>query len=219
MFDRRAFLMLGATSLLGACAGVSGPLGGATSGPKILYGPKDEKFKVPPVDLSRIDSQFWRQVVDDPTGEAPGTIVIAPDQRFLFLVMEGGKARRYGVGVGREGFLWAGKATIQRKAKWPTWTPPADMIARDPRSAQFAHGMPGGPSNPLGARAMYLYQGGRDTLYRIHGTNEPYTIGHAMSSGCIRMLDADVIDLYDRVPVGTKVVVLPSKGTAIALGS
>ena len=111
---------------------------------------------------------------------------------------------RYGIGVGREGFAWLGKA------EWPTWTPPAETIARDPEAAEWAGGMQGGPDNPLGDRALYLYQGERDTLYRIHGTNEPWTIGHAISSGCIRLLDADVIDLYQRVPVGTRVVVRPS---------
>jgi lipoprotein-anchoring transpeptidase ErfK/SrfK len=112
------------------------------------------------------------------------------------------------VGVGKEGFEWAGIATIGRKVEWPTWTPPGDMIARRPELAQYSGGMPGGPDNPLGARAMYLYAAGRDTLYRIHGTNEPQSIGQAASSGCIRMLNEEVIELYDQVPVGTKVIVL-----------
>lgn len=122
--------------------------------------------------------------------------------------MKDGEAMRYGVGVGREGFAWAGRARIRRKAEWPKWTPPAEMIKRRPDLAKYRNGMPGGPDNPLGARALYLYQGSRDTLYRIHGTNEPWTIGQAMSSGCIRLLNDDVKDLYNRVGLGTRVVVL-----------
>jgi len=122
-----------------------------------------------------------------------------------------GRAVRYGVGVGREGFGWSGSARVARKAEWPTWTPPADMIKRQPEVAKFAHGMPGGLENPLGARALYLYQGNRDTLYRLHGTNDPSSIGHAMSSGCIRLLNQDIIDLYRRAPVGSPVVVLSTR--------
>ena len=155
-------------------------------------------------------SQFHRQIVRDPTGEAPGTIVVDPGQRFLYLVQADGRARRYGIGVGREGFGWSGTATIGMKREWPKWYPPVEMQARDERARQYANGMDGGTDNPLGARAMYLFQDGKDTLYRIHGTNEPQSIGKAVSSGCIRMLNADVIDLYDRVPIGTKVVVLPA---------
>ncbi len=117
---------------------------------------------------------------------------------------------RYGIGVGRQGFGWSGAASIQRKQEWPNWNPPVEMQARDEKARLWAHGMPGGPENPLGARALYLYQNGRDTLYRIHGTNEPHSIGRAVSSGWSRMLNADIIDLYERVPVGTRVVVLPS---------
>ena len=128
--------------------------------------------------------------------------------RHLYLIEDRGRAIRYGVGVGREGFAWSGEARIGRKATWPTWTPPAQMIRRDPSLAQHAGGMPGGPANPLGVRALYLYQGKRDTLYRLHGTNEPASIGKAVSSGCINLLNRDAIDLYERVPVGTKVVVV-----------
>lgn len=156
----------------------------------------------------RVPKQFRRQVVSYETREKPGTIVVDPANRFLYLVMQDGQAMRYGVGVGREGFAWAGRARIRRKAEWPRWTPPASMIKRRPELAKYRGGMEGGPDNPLGARALYLYQGGRDTLYRIHGTNEPWTIGQAMSSGCIRMVNKDVEDLYDRVKMGTRVVVL-----------
>ncbi len=154
--------------------------------------------------------QFRRQEVVDPTGAAPGTIVVDPAHRYLYLVEEGGMALRYGVGVGRAGMEWSGKANVAFKREWPRWTPTKDMIARDPKLySPWADGMDGGKGNPLGARALYLFEGGKDTLYRIHGTNEPASIGKAMSSGCIRMMNDDVIDLYNRVPVGTPVVVLP----------
>jgi lipoprotein-anchoring transpeptidase ErfK/SrfK len=145
-----------------------------------------------------------RQVVAYPTNEPAGTIVIDPAHTFLYLTLGGGRALRYGVGVGREGFGWSGTETIVRKAEWPDWIPPAAMIARQPYLPRW---IGGGPGNPLGARAMYL--GGTD--YRIHGTNDPDSIGKHMSSGCIRLLNADVIDLYSRVSVGTKVIVLPDR--------
>jgi lipoprotein-anchoring transpeptidase ErfK/SrfK len=151
-----------------------------------------------------VDPKFRRTTVENPTGEKPGTVVIDTAQRFLYLVQADGKALRYGVGVGREGFLWKGTATIGRKAEWPGWTPPPAMRKRQPGLPGH---MPGGINNPLGARAMYLHKGGRDSMYRIHGTNEPRTIGQAMSSGCIRMNNDDVIDLYSRVGSGTRVVV------------
>ena len=146
-----------------------------------------------------------RVVVADPTGEAPGTITVDTENRYLYLSMAGGQAMRYGVGVGREGFEWSGNARIGRMAEWPAWTPPAAMLKRRP---DLPRHMAGGLDNPLGARAMYLYSGYRDTMFRIHGSNEPWTIGQAVSSGCIRMLNADVEDLYSRVRVGSKVVVL-----------
>ena len=141
-----------------------------------------------------------REIVDYPTKQRPGTIVIDSAERRLYFVMADGKAMRYGVGVGRPGFDWAGTQTISRKQEWPTWTPPASMLKRRPDLPRF---MAGGPDNPMGARALYL----GSTLYRIHGSNEPETIGQAVSSGCIRMLNEDVIDLYDRARVGTRVVV------------
>ena len=148
-----------------------------------------------------IAPEFRRQVVDYSGRHAPGTIVVDTGRRFLYLVEPGGKAIRYGVGVGREGFSWKGTETLTRKAQWPSWRPPEAMLRRQPDLPRF---MEGGPDNPLGARALYL----GSTLYRIHGTNEPHTIGQAMSSGCIRMLNEDVIDLYNRVRVGAKVVVM-----------
>jgi lipoprotein-anchoring transpeptidase ErfK/SrfK len=168
----------------------------------------DGRFVVDALDFSEIDPDYLRAVVPYRGPERPGTIVIDPREKYLHLVRDDGTAIRYGVGVGREGFGWSGRATIKRKAAWPTWTPPYEMTLRDEEAAKWASGMPGGPENPLGARAMYLYQGDKDTLYRIHGNNDPSSIGHAVSSGCIRLLNQDVIDLYDRVPVGTPVVVL-----------
>ncbi|GLK78643.1 L,D-transpeptidase [Methylopila turkensis] len=180
-----------------------------------IYGPRpDEKFPVPGINWRNLHPAVLRRSMTDPTGERPGTIVVDPDARLLYLVLENGRAMRYGVGVGKQGMEWNGRATIQRKAAWPTWTPTRDMISRDPAlNAKWAGGMPGGLDNPLGARALYLYQGGRDTMYRIHGTNAPRSIGRAMSSGCVRMLNQDIIDLYERVSTGAQVVVLPASRT------
>lgn len=149
----------------------------------------------------RMDPRFERQQVDYHTKEPPGTIVIDTPNHFLYLVEEGGKAMRYGIGVGRAGFTWSGVHTVSAKKEWPDWVPPKEMLERQP---YLPHFMSGGPNNPLGARAMYL----GSTLYRIHGSNEPWTIGHNVSSGCIRLRNSDVMDLYDRVKVGTKVVVM-----------
>lgn len=157
--------------------------------------------------VNGLDPKYVRTEVRYETEYEVGTIVIDPDAKYLYLVAENGMALRYGVGVGRAGFEWSGTAKIKRKAEWPTWTPPAAMRKREP---WLPARMEGGIENPLGARAMYLYQGGRDTLYRIHGTNNPSTIGKAVSSGCIRLVNADVADLYNRTPMGTTVVVLPS---------
>lgn len=168
----------------------------------------NEKFDVAAVDPADLRPEYVRQLVDYKGSEAPGTIVVDPRDRFLYLVMENGKALRYGVGVGKEGLEFTGEARIGRKATWPHWTPTPNMIRREPdRYAKWAGGMKGGATNPLGSRALYLHKDGKDTLFRIHGTNEPDTIGHAVSSGCIRMLNQDVIDLYSRVPVGANVVV------------
>jgi lipoprotein-anchoring transpeptidase ErfK/SrfK len=158
-----------------------------------------------PVIHGTLDPQYLPQMVDYQTKEQPGTIVIDTNNRFLYLVMAGGKARRYGVGVGKPGFEWAGAHTITRKQEWPDWTPPSEMVQREAVKGHYlpAH-MEGGEGNPLGARAMYL----GSTLYRIHGTNAPWTIGSAVSSGCIRLRNEDVSDLYDRVKVGTHVVVI-----------
>lgn len=172
-------------------------------------GRTNEKFPVPAVDVARMETRNIRRQVDYPTSHPPGTVIVDTGNRFIYLVQEGGKAMRYGVGVGQEGLEFKGAADIGLKREWPGWTPTPNMIARQPkRYGPFAGGMKGGPDNPLGARALYLFRNGKDTLFRIHGTNEPDTIGQAMSSGCIRMMNQDVIDLYSRVPTGSKVVVL-----------
>ena len=156
-----------------------------------------------------LPKKYQRQVVSYQTREAPGTIIIDPREYFLYFVTGDGRAIRYGVGVGREGFGWHGTTRIGRKAEWPGWTPPQEMIAREKKKGvQLPAHMEGGMRNPLGARALYLYNGGGDTAYRIHGSNEPWTIGRNVSSGCFRMLNKDVIDLYKRARVGAKVVVL-----------
>jgi lipoprotein-anchoring transpeptidase ErfK/SrfK len=175
-----------------------------------MYGERpDEQFPLPATDLSEVDPRFLRREVAYPTREQPGTIIVDTDNKYLYLVRENGRAIRYGIGVGKQGMSWRGRATVGRKAAWPRWTPTAAMIARDPqKNGPWAGGMQAGLDNPLGARALYLYQGDRDTLYRIHGTTEPWSIGQSVSSGCIRLFNQDIIDLHSRVPTGTTVVVL-----------
>lgn len=184
----------------------------------MMYGPvSDNGFDVPGVPVEKIDRQFLRQVVDDPTGERPGTIVVDTSAHFLYLVREGGRALRYGVGLGRAGFEWAGNAEIRWKQKWPKWTPPAEMIARDPKLEKYSAdngGMPPGLDNPLGARALYIFQGDEDTLFRVHGSPEWWSIGKSVSSGCVRMINQDVIDLYDRVPQQSPILVTSGVGAA-----
>lgn len=181
--------------------------------PALLPPPESEiDFPIEPVNPRKIKKQFRRQTVDFEGYEDPGTLVVDPDNRFLYHVLAYGRAKRYGVGVGRAGFAWAGDAKIGMKRRWPRWVPPREMVDRDENARKWVNGQPGGPENPLGARALYLYANGQDTLYRIHGTNEPHTIGKAMSSGCIRMLNQDVADLFENVLVGTPVTVRPSRG-------
>lgn len=214
-FSRRSFL-LGSAGLAGltlaGCATTAQqpPLEPVISDYYLqMYGARpDEQFPVPAVDLRAMDPNYWRTVVADPTGERPGTIVVNTAQRYLYLVNDDGTALRYGVGIGRDGFAWEGRAEIAAKKKWPTWTPPAEMVARQPEIEPYRNGMPPSLENPLGARAMYLYQNGRDTLYRLHGTSDPRTIGQAVSSGCVRLINQDIIDLFQRVPTGTPVLVV-----------
>ena len=159
-----------------------------------------------------VDERFRRQMVNYNTNEAPGTIVIDTPNTYLYYVLGQGRAIRYGIGVGREGFTWAGTQTVARKQEWPDWHPPAEMIARQPYLPRY---MAGGPGNPMGARALYL----GSTIYRIHGTNAPHTIGQRVSSGCIRLTNEDVADLYSRVNLGTRVVVLPQTHRSAASGT
>jgi lipoprotein-anchoring transpeptidase ErfK/SrfK len=186
---------------------------------------KDGAFTVPAVNLAQIDSAFLRKNVSYANKEGPGTIVVDPANHYLYRVEGGGRATRYGVGVGREGFVWAGEARIKSKQEWPDWYPPKEMLDRRPDlmksmvELQSGIGMNGGPANPLGARAMYLWQGNKDTYFRIHGTNEPWTIGQSVSSGCIRMINQDAMDLYQKTPIGTRVVVLGSPGAIAANAS
>ncbi|WFR96140.1 L,D-transpeptidase [Rhizobium tumorigenes] len=171
----------------------------------------EDDFTLPAIPYSRIDPRFLRQEVSYQSTERPGTIVVDTRNYFLYLVEGNGKAMRYGVGLGREGYAWAGRGVVQWKQKWPRWTPPAEMVAREPDMRPISAergGMNPGPTNPLGARALYIYNNGKDTLYRVHGTPDWQSIGKPTSSGCVRMLNQDVIDLYNRVPAHTQIVVM-----------
>lgn len=214
MLSRRAFLIAAPLALVG-CATHQSDLSfqqirHIPAEVQALYGPiTNEPYLLPAVDLSTIDPKFWRQEVIYYTSYSPGTLVIDTQECFLYLIGEDGKALRYGIGVGKEGLAFEGEAVIQRKRRWPNWTPTMAMMAREPeRYGHLGKGMPPGPDNPLGARALYLFKNGQDTLFRIHGSHESWSIGHAISSGCIRLLNQDIIDLYDRVPVGARVVVV-----------
>lgn len=169
-------------------------------------------FPIEPVNPRKIKKRFRPQMVDFDGFEEPGSLVVDPGNRFLYQVLRYGQAMRYGVGVGRAGFAWSGSATIGMKRRWPRWVPPREMVDRDGNARKWMNGQPGGPDNPLGARALYLYANGADTLYRIHGTNDPSSIGKAMSSGCIRMLNEHVAELFENVRIGTPVTVRASDG-------
>ena len=174
-----------------------------------MYGPViDEPYYVAAADMSLVDPVFWRQQVSDPTGEAPGTVVVDTAARHLYHVGDNGMATRYGVGIGRAGFAWSGRAHIAYQRSWPVWTPPAEMVDRQPELAPYRTGMPPGPDNPLGARALYIHQGNVDTLYRLHGNSDERSIGKAVSSGCVRLLQQDVIHLAAAVRSGSPLVVL-----------
>ena len=220
MLSRRTFTLASAACLLGrSAATAAAPDPALTSRYHALA---TEPFPVPAIDLSRIRPEFLRREVEDVTREAAGTIVIDPAKHFLYLVQPGGRAMRYGVGVGRSGFAWSGEAKVNSKQAWPDWYPPKEMLERQPHLARAMRklrsglGMPGGTGNPLGARALYLWQDNSDTLFRIHGTVEPWTIGTNASSGCIRMINQDVMDLYERVEPGARVVVLGPPGGSVA---
>ena len=217
-FSRRKVLTgtatLASMTILGGCA--TTPPGDesdtdADASFATMYGAMpQEQFPLPAIDLAKVKPRFYRRLVDDPTGEKPGTIVVDTRRFYLYLVRPAGKAMRYGVGLGRAGFAWSGRATIAWKQAWPKWTPPDEMIARQPELEKWSAkngGMPGGLTNPLGARALYIFEDGVDTLYRLHGTPEYWTIGSAVSSGCVRLINQDVIDLYGRVSSGAPIVV------------
>ena len=171
---------------------------------------EDSEVSLPAFDYLKMDPKYLRQWVNFRTSHKPGTVIVDGSGPHLYLVQPNSRAIRYGTAVGKEGHAWYGDAVMKWKQKWPTWTPPPEMIARTPRLAEFADGMPAGVDNPLGARALYLFKDGRDTLFRIHGTNRPFSIGKAASSGCFRMINQDVIDLYGRVPPGSLVYVRPN---------
>lgn len=173
----------------------------------------DNGIAIPALPVAEIPAQFQRQSVYFPSDEAPGTIIISPSQRLLHYITGKNQAIRYGIAVGRDGFQWSGAAIVAERKLWPTWTPPAEMIERDPKLAKWEKGQPGGPTNPLGSRAIYLTSNGVDYGYRIHGTPDWKSIGRNASSGCIRMINQDVMDLYDRVGLGTKVIVLNADGS------
>lgn len=193
--------------------GIEGPMSTDVmeSYEKIYAARTDNGFSLPVIPYQRIDPQFLRQTVKDPTGELPGTIVVDTQRRYLYLVRTNGMAIRYGVGIGRAGFSWSGRAVVKYKRPWPTWTPPAEMIARQPELEKYSAqngGMQPGLSNPLGARALYIFQDNKDTLYRLHGSPEWWSIGKATSSGCVRLMNQDIIDLYNRVPEMSPILVI-----------
>ena len=198
----RRGLLLGSLALLAGCS--------TNGSQRANYAAKpDEAHPLPAMPLDKIKPELRRTEVAYDTGHKPGTIVVDTPARRLYYILGEGRAMRYGIGVGREGLALRGDAYIGRKAEWPNWTPTANMIRRDPgKNLKYAGGVPGGLNNPLGARALYLYRGGSDTHFRIHGTNQPNSIGLAVSSGCVRMLNHDVIDLYARTSVGSRVVVI-----------
>ncbi|MBX3577674.1 MAG: L,D-transpeptidase [Rhizobiaceae bacterium] len=203
----RSYLTIAAVALSTALAGCTMD-GGSSIATFADYGAKkDSGYTIPAIPIEKVDKKFRRQVVKYDTKEKAGTIVVDTSAKHLYYVMGDGKAMRYGIGVGREGFEWSGTARIGAKRAWPVWTPPPAMIKRQPELKKWASGMPPGPKNALGARAMYLHNKKGDTGYRLHGTPEWASIGKAMSSGCVRMMNQDVVDLYNRASVGAKVIV------------
>jgi lipoprotein-anchoring transpeptidase ErfK/SrfK len=205
MLTRRNMI---ATATAGAATTLFAPAIIARPAGQAFYATQDDPYPIEPIGNGVIPNKYMRQIVPYANNLNPGAIVVDNRNRFLYVKIDRGRAMRFGVAVGKEGFDWSGHATIQRKVMWPKWTPPREMIERTPKLRKFAKGMPGGPENPLGARALYLYKDGKDTLYRIHGTNSPTSIGKAASSGCIRMLNEDIVDVYNAAVIGTDVYVL-----------
>ena len=232
-FSRRSFLATSAALTAGfavsACTTTDGPSSraGLTFGNPLPEFPpyatmyaavSDSGYNIPAVPYTKVPERFLRQIVRDPTGEPKGTLVVDTGSHFLYLVLGNGYAIRYGVGLGRAGFEWSGRAEIGAKREWPKWFPPDEMVDREPKLEKYRvsydkqndvynGGMEPGITNPLGARALYLYQDGKDTLYRLHGSPEWNSIGKSVSSGCVRLMNQDILDLYDRVPMKTPVLV------------
>jgi lipoprotein-anchoring transpeptidase ErfK/SrfK len=224
MISRRLFLSSAALAVLSGCTSIGSrthPISAPAIKPKpqsmpAMYGAiVDEPYPIDAVPRGVVPERYWRQQVPNPfPGEAAGTIVVDPNAFYLHLIENSETAMRYGIGVGRQGFSWSGDAKVQYKRKWPRWKAPDDMVARNPELQPYSvanGGMEPGPLNPLGARALYLFQNSEDTLYRIHGNPEANSIGKAVSSGCIRMLNHDIIDLFERARSGAKVIVKSSK--------
>jgi lipoprotein-anchoring transpeptidase ErfK/SrfK len=212
----KAAALFGLLALTACVDPTTGPTSASQSLPKadenVYVASMDSGIAIPALPVEEIPASHRRQVVKYETDQPVGTIIINPSTRLLYYVVGTDKAIRYGISVGRAGFEWSGEAIVADKKPWPTWTPPKEMIARDPKLAKWENGQPGGPTNPLGARAIYLTSGGKDYGYRIHGTPEWKSIGRNASSGCIRMINQDVIDLYGRLQGGEKVIVLTASG-------
>jgi lipoprotein-anchoring transpeptidase ErfK/SrfK len=210
--SRRSFLLASAASLGAVGLAGSNTTDGISQAEaaKMYAALPHEKFPVPAVDVSKVDPKYYRQTVRYEVDEAPGTIIVDPSNYFVYRIEGDGVATRYGANVGRQGFLWSGDAYVGRKAEWPVWTPPKEMMLRQPETKKYAGGMPGGLENPLGARTLYLYQNGAYTLYTIYATIDAESIGTNLTSGCTGLLTQDMMDLYERTPVKTKVIVLPA---------
>lgn len=220
---RRLFVLSGIGAALSAC--VQGETEGITADPtgsdpsvfKTSYGAlPDEPYPIPAVDLKKLKPKYRRRMVDFQTAEIPGTIIVDTPNRYLYLVLENSQAMRYGVGIGRDGFTWGGRGRIQYKRAWPRWTPPSEMIDRQPELEKYRNGMEPGLDNPLGARALYIFQNGQDTLYRLHGTQDASSIGKAVSSGCVRLVNQDVVDLFNRARPGASIIVRQRAGDEAA---
>jgi lipoprotein-anchoring transpeptidase ErfK/SrfK len=210
--SRRSFLSGSAVSLgaLGLAGCLSSDDLSRSEAAKFYASVPTEKYPIPAVDIGKLDPKFFRQTVRYESSEAPGTIIVDPRNYFVYRIEGDGRATRYGANVSRPGFLWNGEVYVGRKAEWPTWTPPKEMIQRQPEARKYAAGMPGGLENPLGARVLYLYKNGVYTVYTIYSTSDPETIGTGITSGCTGLLSQDMLDLYSRTPVKTKVIMLPA---------
>ncbi|MHB2267662.1 L,D-transpeptidase [Aliihoeflea sp. PC F10.4] len=212
----RRFLLLGAGSLaLAGCMSTPEPQPEPLPPPppvrpSMYDALPEEQFDVPAVDVSQMAPEWWRREVDYETDERPGTLIVETGEKYLYHVRPNGRAMRYGIGVGRDGFSWQGRAIIAYKRVWPRWTPPDSMVARQPELEPYSianGGMAPGPTNPMGARGLYIHQNGRDTIYRVHGTHQPWSIGRSISSGCIRLINQDIIHLHANVRDGSAIVV------------